>query len=62
MSSAPGYVFSGRVDDLAAELNKQMTAIAIGKLYKSGIFLNTNYTLSLMTYTCTFIIGKYMLT
>jgi len=30
MCSAPGYDASGRVDDLAAELNKQMTAIAIG--------------------------------
>ena len=30
MCSVPGYDASGRVDDLAAELNKQITSIAIG--------------------------------
>lgn len=30
MCSVPGYDASGRVDDLAAELGKQMTSIAIG--------------------------------
>lgn len=30
MCAAPGYDASGRVDDLAAEQNKQITAIAIG--------------------------------
>jgi len=32
MCSAPGFDASGRVDDLAAELNKPITAIAIGML------------------------------
>ena len=32
MCSAPGFDASGRVDDLAAELNKQITSIAIGSL------------------------------
>jgi len=31
MCSAPGFDASGRVDDLAAELNKQITSIAIGQ-------------------------------
>lgn len=31
MCSAPGFDASGRVDDLAAELNKQITSIAIGE-------------------------------
>ena len=31
MCSVPGYDASGRVDDLAAELNKQITSIAIGQ-------------------------------
>ena len=31
MCSVPGYDASGRVDDLATELNKPITAIAIGK-------------------------------
>ena len=31
MCSVPGYDASGRVDDLAAEMNKQVTSIAIGK-------------------------------
>ena len=31
MCSAPGFDASGRVDDLAAELNKQITSIAIGR-------------------------------
>ncbi len=31
MCSVPGYDASGRVDDLAAELNKPMTSIAIGE-------------------------------
>ena len=30
MCSAPGFDASGRVDDLAAELNKHITSIAIG--------------------------------
>ena len=30
MCSAPGFDASGRVDDLAAEINKQITSIAIG--------------------------------
>ena len=30
MCSVPGYDASSRVDDLAAELNKQITSIAIG--------------------------------
>ena len=30
MCSVPGYDASGRVDDLAAELNRQITSIAIG--------------------------------
>lgn len=30
MCAAPGFDASGRVDDLAAELNKQITSIAIG--------------------------------
>lgn len=32
MCSVPGFDASARVDDLAAELGKQMTSIAIGKL------------------------------
>ena len=32
MCSVPGYDASGRVDDLAAELGKQLTSIAIGKI------------------------------
>jgi len=31
MCAVPGYDASGRVDDLATELNKQMTSIAIGE-------------------------------
>lgn len=31
MCSVPGYDASGRVDDLAAETNKSITSIAIGK-------------------------------
>ena len=31
MCAAPGFDASGRVDDLAAELNRQITSIAIGK-------------------------------
>jgi len=31
MCSAPGFDASGRVDDLAAEINKQITSIAIGQ-------------------------------
>ena len=31
MCSVPGYDASGRVDDLAAELNTQITSIAIGR-------------------------------
>ena len=31
MCSVPGYDASSRVDDLAAELNKPITSIAIGK-------------------------------
>ena len=38
MCSVPGYDASGRVDDLAAELNKPCTAIAIGKLFASFLF------------------------
>ena len=34
MCSVPGYDASGRVDDLAAELNKPITSIAIGHLTK----------------------------
>jgi len=30
MCSVPGYDPSGRVDDLATELGRQMTSIAIG--------------------------------
>lgn len=30
MCSVPGYDASGRIDDLATELNKPITAIAIG--------------------------------
>lgn len=30
MCAAPGYDASGRVEDLAAELNKQISAVAIG--------------------------------
>ena len=30
MCSVPGYDASGRVDDLAAQLNKQITSVAIG--------------------------------
>ena len=30
MCAAPGFDASGRVDDLAAELNRQITSIAIG--------------------------------
>jgi hypothetical protein len=30
MCSVPGFDASGRVEDLAAELNKQITSIAIG--------------------------------
>lgn len=33
MCSVPGYDASSRVDDLAAELGKQMTSIAIGRFY-----------------------------
>jgi dynein heavy chain 1 len=33
MCAVPGYDPSGRVDDLAAELSKQMTSIAIGNSY-----------------------------
>jgi len=31
MCAAPGFDASGRVDDLAAELNRQITSIAIGQ-------------------------------
>jgi len=30
LCSVPGFDASGRVDDMAAELNKQLTSIAIG--------------------------------
>ena len=33
MCSVPGYDASGRVDDLATELNKPITSIAIGKCF-----------------------------
>ena len=32
MCSVPGYDASSRVDDLAAEMSKQITSIAIGEL------------------------------
>ena len=31
MCSVPGYDASGRIDDLAAEINKPLTSIAIGE-------------------------------
>jgi len=34
MCSVPGYDASGRVDDLATELGKQLTSIAIGTCWK----------------------------
>lgn len=37
MCSVPGYDASGWVDDLATELGKQLTPIAIGKWFLSGV-------------------------
>lgn len=38
MCSVPGYDASGWVDDLAAEMGKQLTSIAIGMM-----FVNSTY-------------------
>ena len=38
MCSVPGYDASSRVDDLAAEMSKQITSIAIGKKKNVQIF------------------------
>jgi len=51
MCSAPGFDASGRVDDLAAEINKQITSIAIGRLHGVFVvpFLWVSYLLLLLT-------------
>ena len=48
MCSVPGYDASGRVDDFAAELNMQITSIAIGTLYFKEMF--RLYATNVLTY------------
>lgn len=58
MCSVPGYDASGWVDDLAAELGKQLTSIAIGTTLCQNIhmflciILNLKKTIHLMQIRC----------